>query len=285
MFFHYLKKQAVKSAGHEAAFYLCSIIHVPIVKTGLKFFMNLVNKIAIITGGTQGLGAETAIKLVKEGASVSLVARNINNTAIKQKIEALGGQCLLLSADVSKEEDCKRVIDQTYDHFGDIDILVHSAGASAPGSLLNGAKDVWFRAFDVHVHAVFHLCTGVVPHMKKKKEGAIILISSAAGMRGVKNALAYAVVKGALPQFARALAFELSEHNIRVNCISPGIIRTRFQDYLSPEQVKNNIENRIPLHREGTPEDVADAICMLVKNNFITGENLVIDGGMTMRIV
>ncbi|MBK5272567.1 MAG: SDR family oxidoreductase, partial [Bacteroidia bacterium] len=73
--------------------------------------------------------------------------------------------------------------------------------------------------------------------------------------------------------------------NIRVNCVSPGVIRTRFQDYLTPQQVKNNIDNRIPLHREGTPKDVAEAICMLIKNDFITGENIVIDGGMTMRIV
>jgi 3-oxoacyl-[acyl-carrier protein] reductase len=101
----------------------------------------------------------------------------------------------------------------------------------------------------------------------------------------VRNALAYAVVKGALPQFARAMAFELGDDNIKVNCVSPGVIRTRFQDYLTQEQVKNNIENRIPLHHEGKPEDVADAICMLIKNDFITGENLVIDGGMTMRIV
>jgi len=93
------------------------------------------------------------------------------------------------------------------------------------------------------------------------------------------------VVKGAIPQFTRALAYELADDNIRVNCVSPGVIRTRFQNYLTKEQVKNNIENRIPLHREGTAEDVADVICMLVKNDFITGENVVIDGGMTMRIV
>jgi NAD(P)-dependent dehydrogenase (short-subunit alcohol dehydrogenase family) len=101
----------------------------------------------------------------------------------------------------------------------------------------------------------------------------------------VKNALAYATVKGAIPQFTRALAFELSDLNIRVNCISPGIIRTRFQDFLTPEQAKNNIDNRIPLHREGTPEDVAEAAHMLISNQFITGENISIDGGMTMRIV
>ena len=113
----------------------------------------------------------------------------------------------------------------------------------------------------------------------------MIFISSAAGLRGVKNALAYATVKGAIHQFTRALAFELSDFNIRVNCVSPGIIRTRFQDFLTPEQIKNNIENRIPLHREGSPTDVAEAVSMLVKNDFITGENITIDGGMTMRIV
>jgi NAD(P)-dependent dehydrogenase (short-subunit alcohol dehydrogenase family) len=120
--------------------------------------------------------------------------------------------------------------------------------------------------------------------MKERGAGAIVLVSSAAGLRGCLGALAYGVVKGALPQFARALARELADDNIRVNCVSPGIIRTPFQDFLTPEQVKNNIENRIPLHREGRPEDVARMIAELVVNEFITGENVVIDGGMTMRI-
>jgi 3-oxoacyl-[acyl-carrier protein] reductase len=104
-------------------------------------------------------------------------------------------------------------------------------------------------------------------------------------LRGVNGALAYSVVKGAIPQFVRSLARELADHNIRVNAVAPGVIRTPFQDYLSPEQVKNNIENRIPLHREGTPADVAEAIVLLATNAFITGETLTIDGGMTMRIV
>jgi 3-oxoacyl-[acyl-carrier protein] reductase len=88
-----------------------------------------------------------------------------------------------------------------------------------------------------------------------------------------------------LPQFARVLARELADHNIRVNCVSPGIIRTPFQDGLTPQQVENNLKNRIPLHREGKPEEVASAIVELVQNDFITGSDLVIDGGMTMRIV
>jgi NAD(P)-dependent dehydrogenase (short-subunit alcohol dehydrogenase family) len=247
--------------------------------------MELKSKVALVTGGTHGIGAKTALTLVSEGVKVSLVARNADNADIKKEIEAIGGTCITISADLSKPEECIRVVNETIDKLGDINILVHSAGSAAPGSLLGGAKDVWYQAFDIHIHAAFHLCMAVFPSMKNKKEGSIILISSAAGIRGVKNALAYAVVKGALPQFTRALAFEVADDNIRVNCVSPGVIRTRFQDYLKPEQVKNNIDNRIPLHREGTPDDVADAICMLIKNEFITGENIVIDGGMTMRIV
>src|SRR2546423_1330408 len=177
----------------------------------------------------------------------------------------MSGKCIFISADVSKPDECTRVVNETFQQLGSIDILVHAAGAAAPGSLLKGAKDVWYQAFDIHIHAAFHLCMAAVPFMKDKKEGAIILISSAAGMRGVKNALAYAVVKGALPQFTRALAFEVADDNIRVNCVSPGVIRTRFQDYLTPEQVKNNLDNRIPLHREGTPEEVAEVISMLIK--------------------
>ncbi len=247
--------------------------------------MDLKDKVALVTGGTHGIGAATAIKLAKEGVRVSLVARNIDNTTVKKKIESFGQECCIISGDLSKEEDCKKAVDQTIGRFGSVDILVHCAGGAAPGSLLNGARDVWYQAFDIHIHAAFHLSAAVVPYMQKKKEGVIILISSAAGLRGVKNSLAYAVVKGAIPQFARAMAFEVSDANIRVNCISPGIIRTRFQDYLTQDQIKNNIDNRIPLHREGSPSDVADAICMLVRNDFITGGNIVIDGGMTMRIV
>jgi NAD(P)-dependent dehydrogenase (short-subunit alcohol dehydrogenase family) len=116
------------------------------------------------------------------------------------------------------------------------------------------------------------------------KEGAIVLMSSSAGHRGVLGAAAYAIVKGAIPQFARVLARELADHNIRVNCISPGVVRTRFQDMLTEAQVKNNLQNRIPLHREGTADEIAQVIEVLATNDFITGSDVVVDGGLTMRI-
>src|SRR6476619_3011118 len=119
--------------------------------------MNLTNKVALITGGTHGIGAETAIEMAKQGVKVSLIARNIDNATIKDEIEGIGAECFLIAADLSKEEECKRVADETYAKFGAIDILVHSAGSAAPGSLLNGARKVWYQAFDIHLHAIFHL--------------------------------------------------------------------------------------------------------------------------------
>ncbi|MBX3242666.1 MAG: SDR family oxidoreductase [Chitinophagaceae bacterium] len=245
--------------------------------------MEFQNKVALVTGGTQGIGEKTAILLAEKGADIALVSR-YDNEKLRNTIASMGVRSVFIAADLSKEEECLRAVRLTIEQLGKIDILIHSAGSAAPGSLLEGARDTWYAAFDIHIHAIFHLCRAAVPQMKERKTGAIVLISSAAGLRGVKNALPYAVVKGAIPQFTRALAFELSDFNIRVNCVSPGVIRTRFQDYLTPEQVARNINERIPLHKEGTAENVASAICSLIDNGFITGENLVIDGGMTMRI-
>jgi NAD(P)-dependent dehydrogenase (short-subunit alcohol dehydrogenase family) len=249
--------------------------------------MKLDGKVSLVTGGTGGIGAATALELARRGSDIMISGRRIDGRgeAIKDKIVSLGRRCFLSTADMSVPEEVTRSVQETAAQMGSVDVLVHAAGGAAPGSLLQVTPEAWYRAFDVHVHAVFHLCRALVPFMKRKREGSIVLISSAAGRRGCLGAIAYGVVKGALPQLARSLARELAEDNIRVNTVSPGIIRTSFQDYLSPEQVKNNIENRIPLHREGRPEDVAEVIAMLVTNDFITGETIAIDGGMTMRIV
>src|ERR1019366_4267708 len=155
---------------------------------------------------------------------------------------------------------CTRAVAETVARLGRLDVLVHAAGGAIPGGFFEVTEESWLKAFDVHVHAVLWLARAAVPHMIEQGEGATILISSAAGHRGCLGAMAYGVVKGALPQFARTLARELADYNIRVNCVSPGIIRTPFQDFLTPEQVENNIKNRIPLHREGKPEHVARAI-------------------------
>jgi NAD(P)-dependent dehydrogenase (short-subunit alcohol dehydrogenase family) len=203
---------------------------------------------------------------------------------VKQQIESLGRRALLIGADSSKPAENTSLVEQTAGQLGRLDVLVHSAGGPVNGGLLQLAPEDWLAAFDVHIHAIFYLCRAAVPLMQKQKEGSIVLISSTAGIRGVHTHVAYQTVKGALPQFARALAREFADDNIRVNCVAPGVIRTRFHAAMTEETRKHNLQNRIPLHREGTSEQVASLIVELATNEYITGQTAVIDGGLTMRI-
>jgi len=248
--------------------------------------MNLSGRIALVTGGTRGIGAATALALAREGAQVAIVGRRVDKeaAATREAIVALGQRCELLQADCGKPEEAIRCVRETESKLGPVDVLVHSAGGPANGGLFDLTPEAWQGAFDVHVHAVFHLCRAAIPAMRAKKEGAIILISSTAGIRGIVTNVAYQVAKGALPQFARALAREFANDNIRINCVAPGVVRTDFHKSMSEEQRRLNLEHRIPLHKEGTPAQVAEVILMLVKNDYITGETMTIDGGLTMRI-
>lgn len=249
--------------------------------------MDLQGKVCLVTGGNSGIGASTAVSLARRGAHIATVSRTgtTQRTEGFCAIQAYGTTVRSLKADVADPGACRDCVDQVVKGFGRLDVVVHSAGGAVPGGLYEVTDESWMNAFAVHVHSVFHLTQAAAPHMAQQGGGAIVLLGSAAGMRGCAGALAYGVVKGALPQFARALARELADQNIRVNCVSPGVIRTPFQDCLTPQQVANNIQNRIPLHREGKPEEVAELIAALIENEFVTGENFVIDGGMTMRIV
>jgi NAD(P)-dependent dehydrogenase (short-subunit alcohol dehydrogenase family) len=248
--------------------------------------MDLKDKVALVTGGTKGIGAAAAIALAEAGAHCSLVARNLDEEAkeTQKRIQALGRKCLLISADMGKAEAAAACVAQTTTMLGAPDVVIHSAGGPVNGGLFEITPEIWMKAFDVHVHAIFHLCRAAVPAMKQKKEGAIILISSAAGKRGIRTHIAYQAVKGALPHLTRALAFELADFNIRVNCVAPGVIRTAFHATMPDEVKQNNMKNRIPLHREGTSEQCATLIRELVSNDYITGETVSVDGGLTMRI-
>ncbi len=250
--------------------------------------MNLDGKVCLITGGSSGIGAATAREFARRGADIAICGLPADEElaeSVKRDVESLNRRALAISADVAEPAEALRCVERTIGAFGRLDILVHCAGGPAPGGLLDVEPGAWYKAFDIHVHAIYHLARSAVPYMAKQGGGAILLISSAAGSRGCAGAIAYGVVKGAIPQFTRALARELADFNIRVNCVSPGIIRTRFQDYLTPEQVQNNIRNRIPLHREGRPEEVAAALAALAENDFITGADIPVDGGMAMRMV
>lgn len=248
--------------------------------------MELENKICLVTGGTKGIGAATALEFAKAGADVIINGRQLDADAeeTREAVLAIGRRCAVVLADCARPEDAKRCVNDAAERLGPIDVLVHSAGGPVNGGLLDLTPDRWYAAFDIHVHAIFHLARAVIPMMRQKKEGAIVLVSSTAGLRAVHTHVAYQVVKGALPHFTRALAREFAGDNIRVNCVAPGVIRTAFHANMSEEQKRLNLEHRIPLRREGAPAQVASLVLELVRNDYITGETMTIDGGLTMRI-
>ena len=249
--------------------------------------MKLEGKVALVTGGTSGIGAASALAMARDGADIALVGRRATDEALsyQRQIEALGRRVVLLLHDVARPAECQACVEETVAQLGGLDVLLHAAGGPCGGTVLEVTPEAWNHAFDVHVHAAYYLCRAAVPVLKPKHDGAIILVSSVAGIRGIPGALAYSTVKGAVLEFTRSLARDLADDNIRVNCVAPGIIRTHFHDPMTEERKQFNIQQRIPLHREGKAADVAEAINLLAQNDYITGECIVVDGGLTSRIV
>ena len=234
-----------------------------------------------------GIGAAVCVELARRGADIAVVARHDGPEAqqVKADVESLGRRCVMITADLVIPDDCTGCVQQTVDQLGRLDVLVHNAGGPSAGRIEDVTAEQWVRTINLHINANFYLCQAALPHLKAHGEAAIITVSSTAGIRGVPGAIAYATAKGAIPQFTRALARDLGDDNIRVNCVAPGIITTRFHDDMPAERRKFNLEHRVPLHREGTPEQVAEVVALLVTNDYITGETYVIDGGLTSRIV
>jgi NAD(P)-dependent dehydrogenase (short-subunit alcohol dehydrogenase family) len=241
--------------------------------------------VAIITGGTRGIGAAIGIELAQRGVRLVVNGRT-SDEEVEQNLATLRDltDVEVLHGDASNPVIADELAKTAQARYGRIDFAVAAAGGPAAGKITDLATEQWMAAFDVHVHAVFHLFRAVHAALAERG-GGFLMIGSVAGIRGCPGTVAYQVVKGALPQFARALARDHGQEGIRVNVIEPGIVRTRFHQAMTPEAEKNNLENRIPLRRFGKAEDVATAAMELLTNPFITGETLVIDGGMSMRIV
>ena len=248
--------------------------------------MNLTGKRALVTGGTKGIGAAVAIDLARQGCDVAINGRHDDQDAadVRRAVEAAGRKCAMIVADVAHPDDAERTVRAAADALGGLDVLVHSAGGPSWGTIDDCSPQQWLATFDVHVHAAYYLCRHALPLLRNNGAGAIILISSVAGIRGVANAIAYGTAKGAILQFTRMLARDVADDGIRVNCVAPGVIRTRFHEGMTEERRQLNLEHRIPLHREGTPEQVAEVVALLVTNDYITGETVVVDGGLTSRI-
>ncbi len=249
--------------------------------------MDLQGKRALVTGGTRGIGAAIALDFARGGANVVINCRAEDDASREtlSELRALGVRAEAVYADVAKPDQNLRLVEEAAKLLGGIDVIVHSAGGPCPGTIETVRPEDWMNAFDVHVHAAYHLIRHALPHLRKNSEGVILLVSSVAGVRGCPGAVAYGVVKGAIVQMTRMLARDLADDNLRVNCVAPGIIRTRFHEKMTSDQQKHNLANRIPLHREGTSEQVAQVVHLLATNDFMTGETVVVDGGMSMQVV
>lgn len=236
-------------------------------------------KIALITGGTSGIGYAIAKKLKEQGCQVILFAQN------KEKGEkaARDLEALFVAVDVSNtaivEEEIKKILSS----HGKIDILVNNAGITRDGLLMKMSEEDWDKVLDTNAKSCFNTCRAVSRAMLKAKSGKIINISSVVGISGNPGQANYAASKGAMIAMTKAMALEFASRNIQVNCIAPGFIETQMTDILTEEQ-KGAILARIPLGRMGKTEEVADAVLFLASSlsSYITGQVLTVDGGMVM---
>lgn len=247
---------------------------------------DLSNQIAIVTGGTAGIGKTIAIKLAEQGAKVFIFGTNPERgKQVVDEIGALTGnsdRAAFYSVDVSQTQAVKDVIKEILDTHKTIDLLVNNAGITRDQLLMKMTEEDWDQVIDVNLKSCFNTSQAVIRAMMKARKGAIINISSVIGIIGNIGQVNYASSKAALFGFTKSLAKEVASRNIRVNCVAPGFIDTRMTMEMGEEQ-KQQILSSIPLGRMGLPEEVADTVLFLAssKSSYITGQILSVDGGMT----
>jgi 3-oxoacyl-[acyl-carrier protein] reductase len=239
-------------------------------------FASLEGKTALVTGASKGIGKAIATELAAAGATVVVGYRSGKDDAEALASE-LGGSAI--QADVSSGEEAKRLVEEA----GDLDILVNNAGLTRDGLLARMSDDDWRTVIDTNLASVFYTCRAVTRPMMKKRAGAIVNISSIVGVHGNWGQTNYAASKAGIIGFTKSLARELGSRNIRANVVAPGYVKTQLTDVLPDEATGAMLENT-PLGRLGDPEDVAGAVRFLCSDvaSFITGEVLLVDGGLGM---
>jgi 3-oxoacyl-[acyl-carrier protein] reductase len=247
--------------------------------------MNLVNKVAIVTGAGRGIGKAIAIALAREGANIIAIDVDIQTAEkVAKEIKSLDRQALAIQVDVSDSKEVNRMVQSVLKKFKRVDILVNNAAIIKRGSIEDLTEEDWDRVMDVNLKGAFNCMKAVVGTMKKQRYGKIVNISSIAGKIGdLASAPCYGASKAGMTCLAKSLARELASYNINVNVVAPHAIETDMSKEWSEEKRKSIIAD-IPLGRLGEPEDVAEAVVFLVsdKAKFITGEVLDVNGGCLM---
>ena len=247
--------------------------------------MDLVDKVAIVTGAGRGIGKAIAIALAREGANVVVNDIDIQTAEeVVKEIKSLGWKALAIQVDVSDSKEVNQMVQLALKKYKRIDILVNNAAIIRRGTIENLSEEDWNKVIDVNLKGAFNCMKTVAGIMKKQRYGKIVNISSVAGKVGdLASASCYGASKAGMICLAKSLARELAAYNINVNVVAPHAIKTDMSKEWSEEKRKNIIAN-IPLGRMGEPEDIAEAVVFLVsdKAKFITGEVLDVNGGYLM---
>ncbi len=242
-------------------------------------------KVAVITGGSRGIGKSIAMKFASNGYNLAInyVSDNTNIDMLTSEFSKLGAEVLFVKADVTDFEACNNMIKSVIDKFGKIDVLVNNAGITKDNLLMRMQEEDFDKVIQINLKGTFNVTKAVSSYMMKNRNGRIVNISSIVGVTGNAGQCNYAASKAGIIGFTKSIAKELSSRNILVNAIAPGFIQTDMTDILS-NNVKDNILNQIPLKRIGEPQEVANAVYFLgsEENTYITGQVLNVDGGMVM---
>jgi len=243
----------------------------------------LEGKIAVVTGGSRGIGAAIAKELGREGATVFVNYNGSHKLAqtVVDEIKAMGSSAIALQADVSKADPTKALIDEVLEKFGRVDILVNNAGINRDRTFNKMSFEEWHEVIDTNLTSVFNTCKIALPAMLEQKFGRIINISSVIGQAGGFGQTNYAAAKAGMVGFTKSLALETAKKGVTVNAICPGFIGTDMVCSM-PMNVQETIIDQIPMKKLGDPEDVAKGVIFICESKYMTGQCLNLNGGLHM---
>ena len=239
-------------------------------------------KVALVTGGTSGIGKTTAIEFARAGAKVVLTGhREKEGAQVVAEIKKLGGDAGFVRADVAKDADVKAMVDFTVGKFGRLDVAFNNAGVEWKGPLDQATEAEYRRIFDINVWGVLNSMRHEIPVMLKNGGGAIVNTSSAAGHVGLAQVSVYIASKHAVEGLTKSVALEFAKQNIRINAIAPGVIATEMFDRFAGGELRDQITSIVPVGRVGASEEIAAAVLYLCSDNakYTVGTSLVVDGG------
>lgn len=248
--------------------------------------IDLNGKVALITGGSRGIGKAIAIKLASYKANIVInyTSNKEHALKVKEEIESYGVKSIVIKCDVSKSDEVNNMIEEVVKEFGQIDILVNNAGITRDGLLMRMKEEDFDSVIDINLKGVFNCTKSATKYMMKKRYGKIINISSVVGLIGNAGQANYCASKAGVIGLTKSSARELASRNINVNAIAPGFIDTDMTSVLN-ENLKETMLKNIPQNRSGSPEDVANLVLFLASDmsSYITGQIINVDGGMVMQ--